>query len=101
VSISRTQIERRMPEYPAGEAEALHVANPLGALLAAAGPDRKLFFEQGHGHLTPEGNRVVTDYFYGQLVRSGWLEAWKRPAEVRSGASAASARRAPGAEARS
>jgi hypothetical protein len=101
-SITRTQIERRMPEYPAGEAEALHVASPLGALLAAAGPDRKLFFEKGHGHLTPEGNRVVTDYFYGQLVRNGWLEAWRKPAEAaRSAPSATSARRTPGGEARS
>jgi hypothetical protein len=100
LSITRTTIERRMPEVPPDEVQSLHVMSPLDALLAAAGPDHKLFFEQGHGHLTPEGNRVVTDYFYGQLVRSGWLDAWKKPTEARQGAAATSARRAPAGEGR-
>lgn len=76
-SLSRTAIVRMLPEYEPGEAQRLHVFSPLAELRAAAGPTSKQFFEKGHGHLTPSGNRLVTDYFFGELVRAGWLDPWK------------------------
>ena len=77
-SLSRTAIVRMLPEYEADKAQSLHVFSPLAELRAAAGPTRKLFFEKGHGHLTPSGNRLVTDYFFRELVRTGWLDSWKK-----------------------
>ncbi len=38
----------------------LHWVSPLEAFHAAAGPDRLLYREFGHGHLTELGNRVLT-----------------------------------------
>ncbi|WP_308910196.1 SGNH/GDSL hydrolase family protein [Pseudokordiimonas caeni] len=35
--------------------------NPVEAFKAAAAPDKKLYFEEGHRHWTPEGNRIVAD----------------------------------------
>lgn len=77
-SLSRTQIARMMPEYETEEARSLHVLSPLAELRAAATPDHKLFFEKGHGHLTPAGNRVVADYVFDELASSGWLDPWKK-----------------------
>lgn len=35
--------------------------SPIDALRAAADPDLKLYFEQGHRHFTPTGARIATD----------------------------------------
>lgn len=77
VSASRTQILRQLPEYPAGEEQVLHVLSPLAALRAAAAPDRKLYFEKGHAHLTPDGNRIVADYLRDEIESRDWLDPWK------------------------
>lgn len=83
-SAARTQIVRMMPDYAPGDAARLHVVSPLERLRAASGADHKLFFEKGHGHLTPAGNRVVADRFYEETVRTGWLEPWKKTSAARS-----------------
>ncbi|MDG5466846.1 hypothetical protein P9J64_00765 [Deltaproteobacteria bacterium IMCC39524] len=46
------------------ELEELHNVNlvsPLDKLMQESSPEKKLYFEQGHGHWTVEGNRIVTD----------------------------------------
>jgi hypothetical protein len=77
-SVSRTEIVRMLPEYGPGETEKLNLISPLASLRAAARSDRKLFFEKGHGHLTPAGNRLVTGYFFDELTKTGWLDSWKK-----------------------
>lgn len=77
VCLARTEFVRMLPEYDAETALQLRVFDPLLAFRAAADPARKLYFEQGHGHLTPEGNRVLADYFQAAFLKTGWLEPWK------------------------
>ena len=46
-------------------------------LRAAAAPDRKLYFEKGHAHLTPDGNGIVAETLRREIEARGWLEPWK------------------------
>jgi hypothetical protein len=77
-SLSRTEIARLLPEYGEDVIEKLHILNPLARLRAALSPFHKVYFEKGHWHLTPLGNRVLADYFFGEIVRTGWIEQWKK-----------------------
>jgi hypothetical protein len=78
VRLARTEFTRNLPEYAPQDRAALHVFDPLPAFKAAADPQEKLYFERGHGHLTPRGNHVLTDYFIPRLIETGWLDPWKK-----------------------
>ncbi len=77
VRLGRTEFARNLPEYASRDKAALRVFDPLPAFSAAARTQDKLYFERGHGHLTPRGNRLLADYFFPKLVETGWLDPWK------------------------
>jgi hypothetical protein len=70
---TRTKFVRMLPDYDAQAREALHMFDPLAAFEAAAAPTRKLFLEKGHGHLSPQGNELLAEFFFSKLVATGWL----------------------------
>ncbi len=70
---TRTEFERMLPEYPPEIVRNLNLISPLSVFQAAADPSKKLYFEKGHGHLTPLGNRLLADYFESQLEETHWL----------------------------
>jgi hypothetical protein len=70
---SRTDFVRLLPAYDNGTINELHVMDPLQTMRGQAMPTRKIFYEKGHGHLTPFGNRVLTDFFLDRLLTTGWL----------------------------
>jgi hypothetical protein len=72
-SKSRTEFVRGLPDYDSQVIQDLNIINPLPVFKAAADPAKKIYFEKGHGHLTPLGNHLLTDYFFSQLKNTGWL----------------------------
>lgn len=80
---SRTEFDRMLPDYDPKVAGELHVVSPLAEFQSQAGTSRMLFYEKGHGHLTPQGNRLLADVFFSHLRDTGWLEAWRKPDDKR------------------
>ncbi len=74
---SRTEFSSQVPDFPAELVQKLSLLTPLSVLQAAAHPEVKLYYEKGHFHLTPLGNRLVADYFFQQLHNSGILKSFK------------------------
>jgi len=58
---SRTQFRSTVERLPPDTRERLKIISPLAAFVRAARPDLKLYYEQGHGHLTPTGARILTE----------------------------------------
>ena len=58
---SRTQFRSTIEMLPPDTREHLKIISPLAAFTKAARPDLKLYYERGHGHLTPTGARILTD----------------------------------------
>ncbi len=56
---SRTTFASSLGLIPADVRRGLKILTPIGALRARADPSTKLYFEQGHGHLTPAGVQAV------------------------------------------
>jgi len=57
---SRTQFRSTITVLPPDTLEHLKIISPLAAFADAARPDLKLYYERGHGHLTPTGVRLLT-----------------------------------------
>jgi len=51
--VSRTSFASTLDRLPPRALDAIAVLTPVDAFAQAASPDRKLYFERGHGHLTP------------------------------------------------
>ncbi len=56
---SRTEFRSTVERLPPETRERLKIISPLAAFARAARPDLKLYYEQGHGHLTPTGVRTA------------------------------------------
>jgi len=76
---SRTNFSSQLPDFPVELTQKLSLLTPLSIFQAAAHPEIKLYYEKGHFHLTPLGNRLVADYFFQQLHNSGILKPFKIP----------------------
>ena len=72
-NVSRTKFARQLPGYDTETVNALHIISPLSSFQAAASPNHKIYYEKAHGHLSPFGNQLLTDYFFTQLIDIGWL----------------------------
>lgn len=71
--VSRQEFETTLDRLSLDVRGELSVVTPLHAFAAHAGPKTKLYFEQGHGHLTELGNRILTDVVVETLVNDGLL----------------------------
>jgi len=56
---SRTSFTSSFSLLPGDLRNEFNVVLPLDAFSAAAGPDRKIFYEHGQGHLTPNGVDII------------------------------------------
>ncbi len=70
---SRSEFSLMLPDYGEATRRELHVYDPTAEFTAAARTSRKLFYETGHGHLSPEGNELLASFFFSRLAESGWL----------------------------
>jgi hypothetical protein len=73
VNKSRTEFARMLPDYNSDVVSDLKIFIPLAAFQNAADPNRKIFYEKAHGHLSPFGNQLLTDFFFARLQETGWL----------------------------
>ena len=77
--ISRTQFRSTVESLPPDTRERMKIISPLAAFARAARPDLKLYYEKGHGHLTPTGARILTDEALGAIEGSPQLARCARP----------------------
>ncbi len=65
---SRTRFRSAFRLLPEDVAARPNYISPLRDFEAAAGPDRKLYWEKGHRHLTPLGNAVLSEVIAARLL---------------------------------
>jgi hypothetical protein len=58
---SRTEFSSSISALPQETRSALAIISPLQAFRQLAAPDRKIFFEQGQGHITPAAVQALVD----------------------------------------
>jgi hypothetical protein len=59
--IARTQFRSTVEMLPPETRGRLKIISPMTGFKNAARPDLKLYYERGHGHLTPTGARLLTE----------------------------------------
>jgi hypothetical protein len=59
--VTRTQFRSTVEMLPPETRAWMKVISPLSAFKRAARPDLKLYYEEGHGHLSPTGARILAD----------------------------------------
>lgn len=70
---SRTQFSSRISQFDANIREQLNMWTPIAFFRQAADPERKIYFEKGHFHLTPWGNQLLIEYFWPEFKQRDWL----------------------------
>jgi hypothetical protein len=73
--VSRTEFKPSIDVLPADVRARLQIISPLSALKAAAHPDTKLYYEEGHGHFTPAGVELLVRETQQVIQRSPRLGA--------------------------
>ena len=76
-AVSRSFFRSAFEQLPDAAERTLHLVSPLEEFFAVPAEERRFYYEKGHGHLTPLGNEVVADALARDLLRSGWLEAYR------------------------
>ncbi len=72
--LGRTKFRSHITEFFTPQLrQELQILTPLPMFEATSSPALKLYYEKGHFHLTPEGNRLLTEYFGSELKKAGWL----------------------------
>jgi hypothetical protein len=66
---SRTEFVSTMGSMDLPDDIRRRVISPLEAFEAAAAPDVKIFYEEGHLHFSPLGNRLAARTIFERLVR--------------------------------
>jgi hypothetical protein len=74
---SRTTFKSNLSKFEPQLREQLNMWTPLAVFEQAAHPNKKIYFEKGHFHLTPLGNQLVTEYFWLELQKTKWLDKFK------------------------
>lgn len=59
--VTRTQFLSTVEMLPPETRARMKLISPLTAFTRAARPDLKLYYEEGHGHLSPTGARMLAD----------------------------------------
>jgi hypothetical protein len=72
--IDRVSFESTLDLIPAQTRSRLDILSPISAFRAAANPDTKLYFEKGHGHLTPLGVELLLESAEGAIRQSHQLD---------------------------
>lgn len=63
-----------------GQPAGIVTASPLDTFAMAARPERKLYWEKGHIHWTPDGNALAAAVAADAVVRRGWLGGCRQSA---------------------
>jgi len=74
---SRVLFRSHLAKFDPSLQAQLPMWSPIATFTQAADPAQKLYFEKGHFHLTPLGNHLLTEYFWSELQKTGWLEKFK------------------------
>jgi hypothetical protein len=72
---SRTEFKSSIAVLPEKTLSQLKVISPLDSFRKLASPDRKLFFEQGQGHITPIAVNALVDVATSVLLSDPHFEA--------------------------
>ncbi|MCI5044191.1 MAG: SGNH/GDSL hydrolase family protein [Aquisalinus sp.] len=70
----RTSFSSAFRLLPDDLLESNNYISPISIFREAASPDRKLYWEEGHYHLTPDGNRLLADTVATKLVEQAAIQ---------------------------
>jgi hypothetical protein len=71
--LNRTRFKSSFPDVTFQTRQTLGFFSPLSFFSAMAHPDRKIYLEEGHGHLSALGNSLLANFFTEELIKHGSL----------------------------